>query len=347
VIPTYKRTFSFPSSHTFRTFRFLPDQEEFKHALRQRRQQSEGINGVSGVTGAGLIGSSDAKLQHADRTPPKIIAPNHTLLEIPNRPGPATLSWMQLTERQRKQGLPRQPEVTTETTTPEAAIRRSVDGPLGQTRSNEVSLCAGQGINDAMSKRFARTKITRVQQGSAAAILTTPQRPLTSCYPNTRDPSTRYLTQPASETTHQLSGEATYGIRTFRSTFGSGRDGPSIAGPDPAGSTATSGVLESGISPTRGTVRTAANDFVTRGIGTRRGIPFSGSGKSGEPSDTNTVDSYRASLAPADGSEASSLSGITGELWLDTLLLRNWLQTYLSTEMKHASRGRDRVQDMG
>ena len=91
----------------------------------------------------------------------------------------------------------------------------------------------------------------------------------------------------------------------------------------------------------------AVSDVVSRGMSKDGGIPLGGRASSGDLTDLNKVASDGDGLTSADEITDSNLSpGLTGELLLDTLLLRNWFQIYLSTEMKHASRGRDQIQDM-
>jgi hypothetical protein len=346
VTPAYNRTFSFPSSHYFRTVRFLPDQEEVEQASRQRRQRSPAIIGASEVADVSPNVTSDIQLLNAGRMPSKIMVPDYTLPEDPGGSAPTTPSRMRLSESRGKKNLHYQKTLTTDTNTRDKAIRHSIHNPPNEIRSNEPTLSVKQGTNDVWNERPARTTTTRVQPDSANLPSIEPQRPLWSRYPIMRKPSITSATRLTPEVAGSASGED--GVRASQKTLSAQWFGTGTAGPDPTDRTASAAVHEAEFPTTKGSLPTAFNDYIRRRTGPERRISFSGGGKSGDPSDASSEGSGAIGLASADdGTDSIPLSGVTGELWLDTLLLRNWLQTYLSTEMKHASRGRDQVHDLG
>ncbi len=67
-------------------------------------------------------------------------------------------------------------------------------------------------------------------------------------------------------------------------------------------------------------------------------VPF-GPGTSAEPATSDTPS------APGNPGQTAQSSNVTGELWLDTLSLREWLQTYLAGEFERASRAANQIDD--
>jgi hypothetical protein len=336
VTPSYKRTFWFPSSRDFRTLRSLANQEGVEQASWNRPQQSHVINRASGIGRSGPSEASDIQLLTVDRLAPKIGVPNYRMPKDPGRSSPITFTWARLSERGRKQGLPYKKTV----------VPSTIDRQLDQTRSNDPTVPIRQGTNDVMNQRPARTTTTQVKPGTANLSDIGAQEPLWSGDPTIRNPSIASPARPTPKAAGPPPSEAAEGGRAFEKTFNLGSFGANIATSNPPNGSKTATARE--FEPPRTTmiVPIVRSNIVGLGIGTGRGTPLSSGGRSGGPSDANKGVSYGVDLALGDeGTDSNSLSAVAGELWLDTLLLRNWLQTYLSTEMKHASRDRDEIEN--